>query len=481
MSPACISYLPLSPTHLIFYPSVSLPHSLPNSLLSIIAYKSDKSEDVRKTSIYKNDDIQLPPFLQKFTYYGYDMLHLPGNITHLSITCRFGFPSIFPSSLTHLTIENFDGLSFPSLPSSITHLTLIEICDPDISINLPPFLIYLKITECGLLSNISRLPSTLTHLIIDQEFINFSISPLPPSLQILELKCENIFTKKRRFPELPSSLKHLVCPQNEEYTPQTLPPNLSLLKYGFSSKPNYPIPNSIEILQLGSGKMPSSFPSNLKSLIISCSPSKIPRFPQSLTHLKSSYFLDPSIIPSSVTHLSFGRYTSPNLETVSFPKFITHLTINPPSKIKISHLPSSLIYLDFDSFGTDNLPSLPTSLKYLKTNAILPPLLPPLLTHLLISYGKIVPSLPQSLTHFYCDTGSDVCLPNLPPNLIYLYLPNKLPKKNKKNRYINDHFSPPPSSFPSSLRWLTCDAEWFDYWQLQDSVCEYCYVDQINK
>jgi hypothetical protein len=124
------------------------------------------------------------------------------------------------------------------------------------------------------------------------------------------------------------------------------------------------------------------------------------------------HLIKPGILPSSLTHLTFGNFFNKPIESGILPSLLTHLTFgyyfNQP--ITSGVLPSSLIHLTFgDWFDQPIEPDvLPSSITHLKfgvhfNKPITPGVLPCSLTHLTFGShfgGRIEPSvLPSLLTH----------------------------------------------------------------------------------
>lgn len=451
--PSLLANIPSSTTHLHYYPDI--PINLPLSLSSLSHLTFYIPGNFDESIIHC---VEFPPHLTQLKCFkdtNCEFWVLPPKLTHLSLSLSFlcESPPLL-SSLTHLTIS---GNFIPEfIPPNITHLTFSECYKP---IYLPPFLTYLKIFHCEEVKEISSFPPTLTHFIIDQPGILFSLSSLPLSLLVLDIQCISMISHE--FPNFPS-LKYLRFPN-----------------YFDLLTSNILIPDSLETLKFGKGrspKMPSSFPSRLKKLILYNTKDIIPKFPPSLKSLTTNIPLTSFEYIPPITHL-----TIENLEKSSFfPSSITHLKINLNQQTtEIPELPPSLIYLFCLSEPGHSLPSLPHSLKYLITNLKLPSSLPPFLTHLSLESSEIIPPLPISLTHFCFKTHLNAFqspAPSLPPNLIYLSLPvsaaSFFPSDSEGNNNNNNF------EILGKLLYFECSKKWFANWKMKARIPKFCFVQQ---
>jgi hypothetical protein len=130
----------------------------------------------------------------------------PSTLTKLSLQSFDGPVTELPRTITHIITSEDFNLPVDDLPPTLTHLTTGCFFNQPVD-KLPPALIHLT---TGLMFNhpVDHLPQTLTHLVTGF-FFNQSIDNLPPTLTHL--------TTGIRFNQpIPPALHHHVC--NNYYT-----------------------------------------------------------------------------------------------------------------------------------------------------------------------------------------------------------------------------------------------------------------------
>jgi hypothetical protein len=158
---------------------------------------------------------------QVFSMENYHPRYVPTSITFLK---KAPYITPLPSSLTHITFDNYFNGTLEHLPPSITFIKAGDSFDSDICYlpklkylifgkffdkpvsNLPPTLVHLTINSIAFDQSVSRLPSSLTHLSIASAAFNNRVSRLPGTLTHLFIAC-GVF--RRPVNNLPPSLTHL--------------------------------------------------------------------------------------------------------------------------------------------------------------------------------------------------------------------------------------------------------------------------------
>ena len=155
---------------------------------------------------------KLPQWVTRVTMYFKDksrqqnpLQNLPASVTHLTISGTFFFqPVVIPSpSVTHLKLRcGFTLMSMDELPSSVTHLILPDDFDQPVA-NMPSSVTHLTF---GYLFNrpVENLPAHITHLTFGYMF-NQPVNNLPSSLT--HLRFGHAFNKP--VENLPAHLTHL--------------------------------------------------------------------------------------------------------------------------------------------------------------------------------------------------------------------------------------------------------------------------------
>jgi hypothetical protein len=250
----------------------------------------------------------------------------------LHVYCEYKYEMKLPNSLKHLTWHN--DADIPGLPHGLTQLT--------ITIRAVPALL-------------ETIPSTLTHLRVEEstEDIVYT-SDIPDIITHLTWRCRNPLPKlhnkliylslggnlRMKTINLPNSITHLIfcCGINIK----SLPTSLTYLKWGYDRR-SPKVPKTLKYLivsdEYGYICPKINIPANLKFLKWSCV-KQLPSLSKSLHTLilDSGYNYDITTLPAKLTRLKL--YCNKRL---------------PP-------LPTTLITLELKSNYTHKLPPMPTSL-----------------------------------------------------------------------------------------------------------------------
>ena len=154
------------------------------------------------TKIIKNYPESLR-YLEFSNLYDKKAINLPESLKYL----KLGNSQIFerlPNSLTHLILGDNFSQELNHLPNSLTHLSFGNI-HYDITINLPNSLTHLKLGKNTLMYD---LPNSLTHLIIDIETLT-TINKLPDLIKNLTIYTDDITYTLERIEKYLNEIKLL--------------------------------------------------------------------------------------------------------------------------------------------------------------------------------------------------------------------------------------------------------------------------------
>ena len=250
------------------------------------------------------------------------------------------------------------------------------------------------------LSGISYFSSLRTLVCFQNEL--YSLPVLPASLTELDCATNHL----SNLPALPAGLSVMGCGDNQLSALPALPTSLDRLYCRgnqLSSLPTLPV--SLQLLDCGNNQL-SSLPSLPSALVtLDCSINQLSSLPNLPPSLKSLYCNDNSIsnLPTLPTGLA---------DLVCYKNRLTSLPM----------LPLSLGYLDCYHNQLTSLPALPpnlTNFSVAMNQLISMPGLPPLVSSFSCSYNLLtsIPSLPPHLKIFSCSNNQLSYLPALPPAL----------------------------------------------------------------
>lgn len=283
---------------------------------------------------------------------------------------------------------------------------------PDILISFFPLLSHLFLWD-QYDDPLATLPSSLSHLSLNNTFVK----PLPQ--------------------QLPLSLTHLSLSSYFNHPLPSLPPNIQYLKTGACFNRPLSLSNyfHLSILDIGySFNSSLSLPPHLKRLFLGHTfNQKINNSPDSITHL---YFGNDCIFPSLPPHLQYLMFfpQSKFNAIIDYPSFLTHLSFNNRFDSPINNLPPNLTHLTVgDRF---NLPlfHLPSSL-----------------THLCLgrSFSQSINSLPSTITHLSLTVNVGDNNTILPKSLQYIIIGCFVPGRQLKFQIPNNIHSFLSSSNPT--------------------------------
>lgn len=142
--------------------------------------------------------------------------------------------------------------------------------------------------------------------------------------------------------------------------------------------------------------------------------------------------LDCSILPNSITHITFGENFNQSLHTI-LPNSITHLifdyysNFNQPLPVNLPEYITHIIFGECSKFNQPLLYKLPKSISHLtfgrNFNQPINNKLPESITHLTFGYyfnQSFENNLPKSITHLTLYRSSTKKLENLPKTITYL-------------------------------------------------------------
>lgn len=230
-----------------------------------------------------------------------------------------------PDSIENL-VCNYNTLKyFDSLPSNLKILN----CNKNELDNLDNLPANLKILDCAcnLIKSLDNLPNSLVYL------------------NCYDCEIEN-------FDNLPNSLEYLNCSNNVCTNLQNLPHNLKYLHCEHNNLNNL-----------------DNLPINL--IILSC----------------ANCNLSSILLPNSLTELVACENEIKELN--KFPSNIKYVGLGANNNIKISNLPDSVIYLDIDNCGLEELPILGSKIKNINCSG----------NKFSQINGK---QLPKTVKHLYC-------------------------------------------------------------------------------
>ncbi|EGC38407.1 hypothetical protein DICPUDRAFT_148944 [Dictyostelium purpureum] len=318
---------------------------------------------------------------------------LPQSMKTLKVRTQIYDESIFPSSLTDLTMSQVPKL-IGLYPKNLKKLSIISTVHSDLNLNSLNGLNSLEILELdtnSLLLEINSVPQSVTILNIKTaSFHNLYRDMLPKSLKSLKI---NVYVDSFRIISLPVGLLELNCISSglKDLDVGLLPESLTSLCLGKKKNKGFNKP-------IKDGYLPNY----LKSLDFGEFNQQINYLPHSLVNLNFGEFFNKQIIPNSLPS---------NVEKIVFSPLFNQ-------KLLLNSLPLKLVHLEFGNNFNNQIPVdiLPQSLKTLifgnRFNQLfLPGSLPSSISKLIIgNKGSITAScfnnpinenvLPQTLKHF---------------------------------------------------------------------------------
>lgn len=451
---------------------------LPSSLLQLRLFKYNHPIDYLPSSLTSLEAENV----SKFDY-------LPLSLKHLTISCNSEDPCLdyLPPNLTYLSfvVEMRAEYNLDHLPSSLTHLMindwLFYNSFTDIPTakraldHLPSSLLYLRVGDFYD-KPLDHLPSSLTYLHLGCKF-NHPLDHLPPKLQ--ELTVFNHFNHP--LDHLPSSLEKLnikICRSNMDCPDDFcqhldhLPPSLKELKYEMENRYPYTLdhlPDRLEVLHIDDHGAEFKFlPPNITEIRSGSNARMI--FPSN-TKIITNFFLPLNVLPPNLTHLSFNDEYKISMILSDLPTSLQLIEFGYFFNQPVGNLPPSLVCLIFSDKFDQPIDHLPPSLKELSLGRL---------------FNQSIDSLPSTLTHLQIGGhfGSHFNHPidNLPSKLRFLnlgyskfnYPVNYLPDTIQV-LHLGNKFNQPLDNLPSCLKIMVVDdAYLFPLGHLRPSIRVRC-------
>jgi hypothetical protein len=422
----CISYLTCIHIDPIKYEYIYKEYNIDDDAARKYKKKVRKLVDVTDSNITQYTNVMSIRLYNKFNksfriptnilcitfgqYFNCTINHLPNKLIYLKYDEHFNQQlTCLPSHLIYLILGNSYYFELPILPSTLRYLRLERYfyALPKLSNNLITLIV--NIHNHGLLNNNVALPTSLRALSLHSKLLPH-IKDIPQGLHSLFLNINNI------LPPLPNGLIQLCLRGSISY--------------------DILLPSTIKLLDWDCNRHLPILPNNLTSLIIGrYVKHNLKQLPPSLRFLSMYYYSGVFFeLSSNLIHLDIWCYT--NDITISELNTLYERTKTLPnelrklywySDIKLSHLPSKLMYVFIGSSYNHELPEIPNSLLELNIGCNFNCAISKLSNKLLYlalgnSFNKYLPELPTTLKHLELGDSFNQVLPNLPSTLKHLEL-----------------------------------------------------------